>query len=153
MVSGVQESRNDTVFKKPKSAASASLSGAKRTAKAPKAVTKTQPEEENDILDDELLGGDSLFADSAVDARKRIESSESGSDSEEENVDEAKLRQGKAYLQKIMRRGAGEHSDSESGSEMDVDEATARLAEEAVRISEFPLEPSIDIAIILTMPF
>lgn len=52
------------------------------------------------------------------------------------------MRQGKEYLQKIMRRGDVEHNDSDSGSEMDIDKVTARLAEEAVRIP-FSLDVSV----------
>lgn len=80
-----------------------------------------------------MLDGDLFFGESALESRTNKDMDISGSESDEENADEARLRQGKEYLSKIMRKTDPESSDDDSGDEMDMDEVTARVAEDAVR--------------------
>jgi hypothetical protein len=113
-------------------ASSPTPSSSQRTARNGKSVAKDIVEEKDDILEDELLGGDAFFAESAVDSRNVEKPLGSDSDSDEENPDEIRLRQGKAYLSKVMRKSEQDSSDDDSEGKMDVDAITARLAEDAV---------------------
>lgn len=99
-----------------------------------------------------MLDGDVFFGESALENRTNKEMDISGSESDEENADEARLRQGKEYLSKIMRKTDPESSDDDTDDEMDIDEITARVAEDAVRhltLSFYPIlillpHPTID---------
>lgn len=142
-VSGVQEGRNDTVFKKPKGPTATTPSSSKRASKNSRTPTKSKPEETDDIYDEELAGGDSFFADSAIDSRPTSKFVDSDSESEGETVEDQKVRQSKAYLAKLAR-GTAQDSD-ESGSEngMDMDELTSRVAEDAVRFKWYYPKPTL----------
>lgn len=131
----MQDGRNDSVFKKPKLPAHSSSVSAKRGSRTAKSPSKSKSEEIVDLSDEELRGGDSFFAESEINNRKSTNQPESDSGSEEENVDEARLRQGKAYLAKITRKSHQDPDESGSEEEMDMDTITNRVAEDAVRSS------------------
>lgn len=139
----MQEGRNDTVFKKPKGPTATTPSSSKRASKSTRTPTKSKPEETDDLYDEELAGGDSFFADSAIDSRKPSNFVDSDSESEGETVEDQKVRQSKAYLAKLAR-GSDQDSD-ESGSEngMDIDELTSRVAEDAVRFKWYHPKPTL----------
>lgn len=90
---------------------------------------RSKPEKQQQDIDDDFVDGDTFY-ESAIDNRKagRIEA---GSDSEsiEEHPDVLKLRQGKAYLEKIMQTDSDESEESEEEG----DKITSRLAADAVR--------------------
>lgn len=128
----MQEGKNDTVFKKPKGPTTSTPSSAKRGSKTTKTPTKSKPEEKEDIYDEELAGGDSFFADSAIDNRQSTKFVDSGSESEEENPEELKLKQSKVYLAKLARGSHQDSDESDNENGMDIDELTSRVAEDAV---------------------
>lgn len=68
-----------------------------------------------------------------LDKPKKTTSVESSSDSEEENADEKRLRQGRVYLQKVMRTMEPEGSEDEEDEQMHLDRVSSKLAEDAVR--------------------
>jgi hypothetical protein len=130
-------SQKDKVFVKQRTTAAPSPSSKNGKSKGTKSVAKPSKEEEEDYLSDELMGGDGFFEDSGKDRRKTKEASDSGSDSEEENADEIRLRQGKAYLQKVMRNSNRDSNESDSDEEETGDSISAKLAEDAVRYLPF----------------
>lgn len=94
-----------------------------------------QPKKDAFEYEDDLLDGDTFY-EAAIDKRKsRPNDDTSDSESIDENPEEIKLRQGKAYLERIMQQD----SEESEGSDEDEDATMARLASDAVRGIGLPI--------------